>query len=228
MKKDRSDAGESKDPVWLTTFADSMSLLLTFFVLLFSSVTLEEVKIRAMLGSLKGSLGIMEKAKDSVVSPPSVLVSPRESMVTELGEFISSQGLDSYVEVETLLEGIRINMRSPVFFDLGRAELKREIMPLLDKIAALLKNVPNEMDIEGHTDNLPIQTSRFPSNWELSTARAISVAKYLIELGILPFRIGVAGYADSRPLYPNDTPQHRALNRRVEVLILNEERRSGS
>lgn len=228
MKKDRSDAGESKDPVWLTTFADSMSLLLTFFVLLFSSVTLEEVKIRAMLGSLKGSLGIMEKAKDSVVSPPSVLVSPRESMVTELGEFISSQGLDSYVEVETLLEGIRINMRSPVFFDLGRAELKREIMPLLDKIAALLKNVPNEMDIEGHTDNLPIQTSRFPSNWELSTARAISVAKHLIELGILPFRIGVAGYADSRPLYPNDTPQHRALNRRVEVLILNEERRSGS
>lgn len=228
MKKDRSDAGESKDPVWLTTFADSMSLLLTFFVLLFSSITLEETKIRAMLGSLKGSLGIMEKAKDSVVSPPSVLVSPRESMVTELGEFISSQGLDSYVEVETLLEGIRINMRSPVLFDLGRAELKREIMPLLDKIAALLKNVPNEMDIEGHTDNLPIQTSRFPSNWELSTARAISVAKYLIELGILPFRIGVAGYADSRPLYPNDTPQHRALNRRVEVLILNEERRSGS
>lgn len=228
MKKDRSDADESKDPIWLTTFADSMSLLLTFFVLLFSAITLEETRIMATLGSLRGSLGIMEKARDNVVSPPPVVVSPRESMVRELGEFISSEGLDSHVEVETLLEGIRINMRSPVLFDLGKAELKREIMPLLDKIAALLKDMPNEIDIEGHTDNLPIQTSRFPSNWELSTARAISVAKYLIKLGILPFRIGVAGYADSRPLYSNDTSQHRALNRRVEILILDKESRSGS
>lgn len=212
----------------MTTFGDSMSLLLTFFVLLVSTISLDKAKMEAMLGSLKGSLGIMEKTKQSLVPPPPVVMNPRESMMEELHEFISSRGLSSHVEIETLLQGIRINMRSPVLFDLGKAELKTQIMPLLDKIAALLKDIPNEIDIEGHTDNLPIHTSRFPSNWELSTARAISVGKYLIELGILPFRIGIAGYADSRPLYPNDTPQHRALNRRVEILILKKETRSGS
>jgi len=220
IKEDTSD--QSKDPGWLTTFGDTMSLLLTFFVMLFATLSFEEAKVEQAMGSLKGSLGVMEKAKQSIIPQQKIIRGRMERISEEIERYARLQGFGKDIEVNNIREGIRINLKSPMLFDLGKAELKNKITPLLDEITALLKNIPNDIRIEGHTDNLPIHTKEFPSNWELSTARAINIGKYFIKRGITPSRLGVIGYADSRPLFPNDTSEHRALNRRVEIFILKE------
>ncbi|MCD6472502.1 flagellar motor protein MotB [Candidatus Aerophobetes bacterium] len=220
IKEDTSD--QSKDPGWLTTFGDTMSLLLTFFVMLFATLSFEEAKVEQAMGSLKGSLGVMEKAKQSIIPQQKIIRGRMERISEEIKRYARLQGFGKDIKVNNIREGIRINLKSPMLFDLGKAELKNKITPLLDEITALLKNIPNNIRIEGHTDNLPIHTKEFPSNWELSTARAINIGKYFIKRGITPSRLGVIGYADSRPLFPNDTSEHRALNRRVEIFILKE------
>jgi len=212
------DSEKSGDPIWLTTFADAMSLMLTFFVMLFAATSLEKSKLELALGSLRGALGMMEKTRPAIVSQPRI-VKESEQIAGKIQYSALSRGLGKEVKVKIVKGGIRVSLASPILFDLGKAELKLEVLPLLDEIAAIFKEIPNEIIIEGHTDNLPIHTEKFPSNWELSAARAISVAKYFIDKGINPSRIGVVGYADSRSLFPNDTPEHRQANRRVEIFI---------
>jgi len=219
MKRKKRNNSNEGTPGWIMTFGDTMSLLLTFFVMLFAATALNETKVEQGLGSLKGSLGgIVEGIKKESIVPQEK--GEMERMAEEIEEYITSQGLGEEVKINLSPEGTVISLTSPILFDLGKADLKKEALPVLDKVAALIRNMPNEVNVEGHTDNLPIHTRRFPSNWELSAARAISVANYLIKKGVSPERIGTIGYADSHPLFPNDTPEHRALNRRVEILIL--------
>jgi len=216
-KKERDESGQTT-PGWITTFGDTMSLLLCFFVMLYAATSLNEVRVKQGLGSLKGALGgIVEGVKKESIIPQKGTI---ERLREEMEEYVVSEGLDKEVKINALSEGISISLSSPVLFDSGKAKLRKEVFPLLNKIVTLLKEIPNQIRVEGHTDNLPIHTEEFPSNWELSTARAISVGKYLIKEKISPERIGVIGYADSRPLFPNDTPEHRASNRRVEIFIL--------
>jgi len=219
VRNKKPEDSQSGDPPWLVTFGDAISLLLTFFVLLFACSSPDMAEIRLMWGYLGGSLGPMEYTRPSIV-PPLVSKIGRRSVSEELGEFIKEQGLEDFqAEISIVPEGVLINLDSPLLFSLGQADLKEETMPLLDKIAEIVKELPNEINIGGHTDDLPIHTRRFPSNWELSAARAIAVGESFIKKGILPARLSVAGYADSRPLFPNDIEEHRALNRRVEILI---------
>jgi chemotaxis protein MotB len=106
-------------------------------------------------------------------------------------------------------------------FDSGSADLLTQSLPLLNEIVSKLKNVNNEVNIEGHTDNIPIANERFSSNWELSTARATNVVKYLVEqMGVSPARISASGYAEYRPVFSNDTSAGRAVNRRVVLIVL--------
>jgi chemotaxis protein MotB len=108
-----------------------------------------------------------------------------------------------------------------VLFDLGKADLRPEGRAVLDGLASALKEVPNDIAVEGHTDNRPISGFPFPSNWELSTARATSVLRYLVDdKGLDRKRISAAGYGEERPVVPNDTPAHQAQNRRVEIVVL--------
>ncbi len=117
--------------------------------------------------------------------------------------------------------GILIRLENEVLFDSGKADIKPAAIQSLDKIAEILKDIPNSIRVEGHTDNIPINTERFPSNWELSTQRALAVVSYLIEkVGIDPARLSAAGYGESRPLVANDSAAARARNRRVEILVV--------
>jgi len=110
-----------------------------------------------------------------------------------------------------------------VLFDLGSADLRPEGRAILDGMSGALAQLPNDISIEGHTDDLPISGGPFPSNWELSTARATTVLRYLVDAHHLPpNRLSAAGYADQRPLVPNDSPEHRSANRRVEVVVLSQ------
>lgn len=212
-------------PGWMTTYGDMMTLLLTFFVLLISYSTIQEEDFKKAIGSFQNALGILpyeqsvilfEKIPMVKMSPP---VSPQE-IVRRIRISIVESGLKGKVRVRQEEEGVRITMQSPVLFDSGKAKLRQGSSPVLDEIIKLMKESPNMVVVEGHTDNVPINTPEFPSNWELSTARAISVARYVFQTGNLePSRFTVAGYGEYHPVATNDTPEGRQENRRVEILL---------
>jgi chemotaxis protein MotB len=129
--------------------------------------------------------------------------------------------MEDDVEISFSQEGLVMRLAEHALFDLGVASLSATAMPLLDKIGAIISRIPYSVRIEGHTDNLPISTVMFPSNWELSTARAVNVLRYLIKThNISPSRLSAEGCGEYQPLYPNDTPEHRAQNRRVEIIFV--------
>jgi chemotaxis protein MotB len=120
--------------------------------------------------------------------------------------------------------GVVIQLTDKTLFDSGSAVIREDAKPILSRVATLLKSIPNQIRIEGHTDNRPIRTARYPSNWELSVARATNVLRYLEEVhGISPGRLSASGYGEWRPLRPNTTEGNRALNRRVDIIVLREE-----
>ncbi|MFN8034884.1 MAG: flagellar motor protein MotB [Acidimicrobiia bacterium] len=140
----------------------------------------------------------------------------------EIQSALQKVGLADKVEFKLDSRGLVVNIvTDDVLFDLGSATLRPEGRAVLDGLAPALGELPNQISIEGHTDNAPINTGAFPSNWELSTTRATTVLRYLTDVrGVPESRLAAAGYADQRPLEPNDTVEHRARNRRVEIVVI--------
>jgi flagellar motor protein MotB len=130
-------------------------------------------------------------------------------------------GMEKFASVELIPDkAVRILLTSDLLFDTGKADLKPGAIDALKHIATILQRIPYQVTLAGHTDDIPIHTQYFPSNWELSTARASAVARFLIEQMHIPAeRLCVSGYADMRPLRPNSSDENRAVNRRVEILI---------
>ena len=219
-------------PGWLATFGDLMSLLLTFFVLLLSFSTMEEIRFKHAMGSLRGALGIFESKPEMTqpirVTLPLVRGSIRQSQnirksAEDLEKTLSDEGLEGDVTLTGTSTGLVIRIQAPVIYDLGNAELKPEIRRVLGQIGELLRHLPNQIVVQGHTDNLPIASPRvgFESNWELSYQRAVNVVRFLItETVVMPTRFAAEGYGEYRPIDTNDTPEGRARNRRVEIHIL--------
>jgi len=138
----------------------------------------------------------------------------------EVKQIMKAYGIDGELELLSGGGGFVIRLSDTVLFDLGKSERKPEAVPFLNKMGALLSKTSHLIRIEGHTDNLPINTEKFPSNWELSTTRAISVLRYFIEQGgILPGRLSAEGYGEYQPLFANDSHENRSKNRRVEIMI---------
>ncbi|MCD6170019.1 MAG: OmpA family protein [Candidatus Latescibacteria bacterium] len=214
-------------PAWMTTYSDLMTLLLVFFVMLVTFSSIELSKFRKAMGSLKGALGVLkaEKMMIKIGEVPPPRTSTEETMylkksTIELKRYIALEGLKEVVQLEESSRGLTITISNPVLFDLGKANLKPEVHPLLDKIGEMIKRSRVAVRVEGHTDNLPIRTPQFPSNWELSTTRAVNVLKYFIEnCGVEPARLSAVGYGEYHPRVPNDTEVHRAQNRRVTIRI---------
>lgn len=212
-------------PGWMVTYGDIMTLLLTFFVLLMSYSTVQEEAFRRALASFQEALGMLphERSVISFEKVPAVrfspVIPPRE-IIKRLRNAIYSAGLKGKMRVREEKEGIRITIQAPILFDSGKADLRLQATPILDELVNILRESPNMVVVEGHTDNVSIHTSAFPSNWELSTARAMSVGRYLFEKeGIAPSRFAVSGYGEHHPIEANATPEGRRENRRVEILL---------
>lgn len=238
MGKQKKAGGEAGAPAWMATFADLMSLLLTFFILLLSFAEMDIVKFKDALGSINSALGggsgnfqasTSPISFDSTPSPPAP--SPAAPTVTaaiketdtaiseELEQLVEEFQLDEDVEIQSTKRGVVMRVRGRMFFNPGTADLKPGSQPLLKKISSLLKRFPKKVAIEGHTDNIPI-SGRYSNNWELSTARAYSALKYLQEYEEVDVkRIHIAGFGDTHPLTSNDTPEGRMKNRRVEFVF---------
>ena len=211
----------------MVTYGDMMTLLLTFFVLIVSFSSIQDVKFESAMGSLKAALGVMTARsgmqrtmkyfRPAEVTERDEIIEQVQKMKAELAK----QDLQNDVKVTLTEKGAHIVISDPMLFDLGSDRLKMDVIPALDIVANLIKSSENtEVLVEGHTDNWPINNPRFPSNWELSAARALAVVKYLaFRENIDPARFAATGYGEYRPVKPNDSVENRAKNRRVEIFV---------
>ncbi len=203
---------------WLITYADLITLLLAFFIMMYAVSKQDAEKYRSFSRQLRSIFvagsGITE-GKSGILDAEEIL---KSDLQNEIGKLDEGKGAISVIVDE---RGVVIRILDKAFFDEGKADLKENARKTIDKIAPIVKRIPNHIRVEGHTDNVPIHNAEFKSNWELSVRRATEVVRYLIETAqIPPSRLSAAGYAEFKPIADNETPEGRALNRRIEIIIL--------
>ena len=226
---------------WLTTFNDLVTLLMVFFVLLFTMGSMDKQLMAEFQMALQSGLGVLgtgsrvsvavqksqmpittqeQTAQGQNRTNPESEAGEQDSINEELGRFAEQPGIN----VRHSKQGIHITFEDGLFFNFGRADINAKGFAFLDKMTVMIRQNNYAVRVEGHTDNVPIHTKRFPSNWELSTARAVNVVKYFANVGkINPQRLSAVGYGESRPLAANNSPVNRAKNRRVEIVLTTED-----
>jgi len=207
-----------KEPIWLTVFCDLTTNLMLFFLLLYAFTRLSKEKQRQMYEALKYTgkkEKIIEQKAQSVLKKFA-----EEETASAFGRITKSKELKKFSSVEVSESQIRLVLNTPVLFDSGSAKLKPQTKVILDKIAKTLSMTNEKIIVEGHTDNIPIKSRKFHSNWELSARRAVNVINYFISRGISANRFIAAGYGEYFPRASNTTPQGRAKNRRIEIVLL--------
>lgn len=247
-------------PPWVMTFADLMTLLMCFFVLLLAFSEMDVAKFKQLSGSMKEAFGVQSEIEVKTIPKGTSVVAqefspgkPEPTAINTVRQFTIDSNrntLDAlsrelkeieetreharrlrlalkeeiekgYVAIETEGTKVIIHIMEKASFDSGLAEIREDFEPVLAKISGLIDNNSGDVTVSGHTDNVPIYTSRFRSNWELSTSRAVSVAHALLaDSTIDRARVQVTGHADTKPRASNDTPEDRAKNRRVEISIV--------
>lgn len=238
MRMRRRKDNEEGSPRWMTTYSDLVTQLLIFFVMLYSFSVIDIQKFQAFLASFQGA-GILEQGPSpmqeavpptSTISPPEGTELPNPSEITpeqnffevyqNVVAFLEESGLSDKVEVEFVERGVLLRIPENLLFETGKADLGPKAVELLDKLTPLFEELPYVISVEGHTDPRPINTVEFPTNWELSTARAARVVRYFTEnKGLEPHRFVAIGYGPYHPLVDNNNLENMALNRRVEILI---------
>ena len=233
------DHGEfHPDERWLVTWADVLTLLLAVFIVLYALSDTNVRKFTAFAQSLSSAFNTdifsgttsftvtsgQESAPDTGSSDAGVGFVGQQAQTVKavVNDYAIREGLGNEVSVEQVPEGIAIRIRSTLLFEPGRARLADDSIGLLEKIADTIRADTQDQGIRvvGHTDNTPTSGALYADNFELSTARAMSVLRFLYSGGIAPERLSVEGDGEYKPLYPNDTEEHRAANRRVDILVL--------
>lgn len=214
-------------PKWMVTFGDLMSLLLCFFVLLLSFSTMDPAQFKEVSGSLEKAFGV-QKQEITFEIPKGVDIVSRDFnpvfsvdiVLEKIKSAIKLELIKGEVEVEALSDRVILRMNDEITFRPGSDRLTEPAKVILDKMRRIIEEVPGEVLVAGHTDNIPVR-GRFASNWHLSAARAASVVVYLLRNhSIVPTRLAAVGYGDSRPIAPNNSPGNRARNRRVELIFM--------
>jgi chemotaxis protein MotB len=226
---------------WLISYADFVTLLFAFFVVMYSISSVNEGKYKTFSNSLSLAFNTTPNPAAGITQPSQqeqmlkALVDRRTARLGEqqrkiqermktladgLGQVmlpLIGQGL---VGINQTKRGVVIDISASSLFRTGEANLQPEALDVLRQVASVLSKEAHNIEVEGHTDDVPIKTAQFPSNWELSSARASSVARLLIENGVAAQRMAVVGLASNQPLVPNDSPENRAKNRRVTITIV--------
>ena len=234
MSKKKHEEHENHES-WLGSYADFITLLFAFFVVMYSISSVNEGKFRTVSESIKAAL-------NPIVSPPSTptpfqvgankqttivpnVIPSRDMAVRRLR--LALKSLHASVRIDTIQvtelgdSTIVLSLPELVLFESGAAALRAEALPFLQALAEVLVELDRQIKVQGHTDNVPIRTAQFPSNWELSAIRAVMVVRALGELYGVPMKnLSAVGYGDSRPVIDNTTPENRTKNRRVEIVVL--------
>jgi chemotaxis protein MotB len=214
---------------WLVSYADMMTLLFALFVVLFAISSLNKSKIEAFASSMTKNKAIGQPAittpmpiEDPVEPTPGnpVTRAQLEKLKEELEKALARAGVSKGAKVEIDAKGLTVSLTDGVLYESGEAVLLPHGVKILQAIGPKLSTFDNPVTVEGHTDNKPIRNPHFEDNWALSSARANTVVRYFLSTYHLdPERLEASGFAETRPLVPNDTPAHQATNRRVVVLI---------
>ncbi len=224
-RRDELENQLNKGALWAVTYGDLMSYLMIFFLVLFSfsiaktdktkSRKYEEslVNIQKAFGG-KADDKRLERAKNQ---------EQEEQVAEKIKESMASNRMSSLVQIDSNERRVKLVLTEAVLFDSGKAELKVRAKEVLTPIVGELKKLPNDVLVEGHTDNVPIHAGRYATNWELSMARAYSVIKFIEECGMSPRKLAGSGYGDNRPVAENTTAEGRARNRRIEISLLKSE-----
>ncbi len=239
MSRKKKSKEEVRTDAWITTFSDTMTLLLTFFVLLYSFSTVDAAKFEQIASSLqsvltgetgKSILDLNIKSGEiPLVGEPVPTTIPNndtEDIYKKVQSFIKEKKLEDIVEIRSDNRGVTIQLRESILFQSGKAEIINKIKPVLDTINGLVSSFPNDIVIEGHTDNVPISNYQYKNNWQLSSARALNVLEYFIDdkTQIHPERFTSVACGEYKPIVPNNSNKNRALNRRVSILIVANEK----
>ncbi|VAX32860.1 Flagellar motor rotation protein MotB [hydrothermal vent metagenome] len=247
-KKKEPDPAEEEDdeeececeegiPAWVMTFADLVTLLMVFFILLFAMGSIEDEKWRLVKESLKSALGsdvipesgtrqglevitsaLSEESFEAVDEIGAMVAKEIEEIASEVEEFVYKNKLAGQVQVSSDERGAVITVSDIVLFSPGTATMNAKGAEVISQVFDLLNQFNYKVKIEGHTDDSPIRTERFPSNWELSASRAAEVARMFVESGFSAENLSIEGLAQFRPKVPNTSPTNRAINRRIEIV----------
>lgn len=236
MAKKKHEEHENHER-WLVSYADFITLLFAFFVVMYSVSSVNEGKYRTVSDSIKAALNPVNSTPSSRLpfsigdAKPKLINSDmsnvNEPAIRRMREVIKrihpvvKLEMPDIKVVETGNGAILISLPESILFDSGEARVRAEALPFLKALSEILIEMDRHIRILGHTDNVPIRTAQFPSNWELSAGRAVMVVRIFSELNGVPVtHLSATGFADSKPLESNDTPQGRTKNRRVEIVVL--------
>lgn len=247
MAKKKEHEKEPNHERWLVSYADFITLLFAVFVTLYAMSQTDKKKAEEVLASMRESFGYSTTsagAKPTVIDTGSMSVIPSMHKMTQapkrgksrgseqdfratkasIEAYLMKVGAQNKVSVSVTQRGLVVSLKEAGFFDSGSATLKPGSYALLNDVMASLASYSNGVRVEGHTDNVPISSAAFPSNWELSTARATNVLRYLVKQEDFdPANISAAGYGEYRPVADNSDADGRAKNRRVDIVLLNEQ-----
>ncbi|MDD5456624.1 MAG: OmpA family protein [Candidatus Margulisbacteria bacterium] len=232
--KPRTAENENDDDAgtWIFTYADMISLLFAFFVILYTMSKVDQQKYIDIAQSLKQTFtkeAVMQK-QGTIINPQSlqkameaknigdVVDHELNNIMQKVNSFIYKENLQTKISTFIDDRGVVVKIADDVLFDSGQADFNKNSKDLLNNLVMIVKQYPYPIRIEGHTDDTPIRTTMFPSNWELSTARACNVVRYFIDHGLNPRLFSAEGFGEYRPIANNNTPSGKAKNRRVEVI----------
>jgi chemotaxis protein MotB len=252
MRRKKSSSQEAHDR-WLVSYADFITLLFALFVVMFASTRTDRARAKAVSDAVQRALsdgGVPTKIKSilggaaadkgrgnammrgpggylAAQPPKQESPTPAATDLSESMKILSSQlrpEIENHsVELNLDRRGLIIGLKQAAFFPSGGDTIDPAAYPIVEKVAAVLNTLPNALRLEGHTDSIPINTTRFHSNWELSAARSIAMMRLLNQqFGVSPNRMAIAGYADTAAVDSNDTEEGRGRNRRVDIVVLNE------
>lgn len=229
MPRKKKKGDDINPNAWLDTYADTITLLLTFFILLYSMSSVDADKLKELSYALQKSLKGNTKVEEIVdlnqlsVETKEDIEQTQDDLIEKLNETIEANSFTDTVKIREEDNGVVLQLDETILFDSGKADLKKNSQKVLNMVTKIIEDVPNDVLIEGNTDDIPMYNEKFQSNWELSTARAVSVVKYFVSVKKLnPTRFAVKGYGEYNPLVKNNSAKNRAINRRVDILIVKE------
>jgi chemotaxis protein MotB len=223
LEEDSEFHEDNEKDRYLITYSDLITLLLGLFIILYAISNIDSKKYQEVLNAFGTTFGSSRQIlnintannNNSVVSVP--------QLKAKLSQIISEHNYGDFVKLEENERGITIHIMDHILFNSGSARLEKKSFEVLSKLAEVIRVLPNDLRIEGHTDNVPINSSEFPSNWHLSVARALSTAYFLMNTEKLPQdKLQVVGYSEYKPIASNDNPEERSKNRRVDIIIIKE------
>lgn len=214
-----SESGE-KDR-YLITYSDLITLLLGLFIILYAISKIDENKYQKMVTAIGDVFGNRGKVVNVKSPGPSVVPDNGTHLRSELNDLIDKFHYNKSIHLEENERGVTIHILDDILFTSGSSELAGNSLSVLNSLAEILKVLPNDIRIEGHTDNIPISSAAYPSNWHLSVSRALNTAYYLISnQGLNPEKVSIVGYSEYKPISTNETLEGRASNRRVDIVII--------